>query len=226
MSVGLELGKERLLCVPGNHDVLWERAPERYLSTFFAILRIVHLMSADSLREVVKALFFMVSAWNGYREGNIGIGAVSPGTFGCLGKQFAETAAPEDRTVMLFASSSSTTTPADLNRFRRWSLSSLLFDRFTVLEEGPRLLELCRGNIDFIMHGHEHLPVAFPEEKSGCFVVSAGSTSEWQSGRSGRNSFHSIVILGRRANVQQYDWTGARFVANARRKWCFELQRP
>jgi predicted phosphodiesterase len=118
--------------------------------------------------------------------------------------------------------------PADLNLFRGKSILQylgLLKDNpFTRLEEGDRLLEACRGNVDIIMHGHEHFPIAFFNPESDCLIVSAGTTSKLQSESHGKNSFHVLSFSGRRFHIVQYDWLRGRFATAY--EWTGDLDQP
>jgi predicted phosphodiesterase len=167
-------------------------------------------------REAINSLFFYGIDSNLYEEGNIAIGKVSPATLAWLGEQLEQSGSvgsQQDKSVRILLLHHH---PADLNKFRRrsWNpykvIEHLLMDRLTVLEEGERLLKICHGKIDLIMHGHEHFPIVFLNQESGCIIISAGTTSEWQSD-SGRNSFHAVAFQGREFRIVQFNWNKAQF---------------
>jgi predicted phosphodiesterase len=219
---GLGLPAERTLCVPGNHDKMLESTLTRYLKGFQGLPAKPPYGVTRTARNGRTVVFYGIDS-NAYRKGNIAIGEIAPTTLAWLGRELRDID-PERhdqrdpvRILLLHHH------PCDLNRFRRRGLKQRFLDRAVLtrlsrLEEGDRLLDQCRGRIDVIMHGHEHFPVVFKDERSGCLVVSAGSTSEFH-GTGGGNSFHGLAIDEHQIRVRQFDWTGARF-AKAR-EWVY-----
>jgi 3',5'-cyclic AMP phosphodiesterase CpdA len=214
-SAGLGVASDQLLCVPGNHDVLFETTPERYLRAFGGLPAAPPYLLRASARNGRRFTFYGIDS-NAYGEGNIAVGRVEPATLGWLAERLAEDGASDAIRILLLHHH-----PHDLNQFRSWSLRNLLLDRFTTLEEGERLLEACRARIDIVMHGHEHFPIAFRDELSGCIIVSAGTTCEWQSDIRHENSFHILAFRERTMDVVQFGWKTARF--SEVKRWSFSL---
>src|SRR5262249_49076308 len=139
-KAGLGLDRHRLLCVPGNHDKMAEEGPERYLQAFRDLPAPPPFARTLELRRR-RFTFYGIDS-NLYEEGNVALGMIPKATFGWLSDQLSRASEGEVRILLLHHH------PADLNRFRRWSLMGALRERFSVLEEGWRLLELCKGNVD------------------------------------------------------------------------------
>lgn len=213
---GLNLDPDRLVCLPGNHDKMQEATLERYLSAFGELPAAPPFCLKRQIRGRTF-LFFGIDS-NLYKEGNIAVGEISASTLGWLNEELTAYSDLDAVRILLLHHH-----PADLNRFRRASLFSALLGRFTVLEEGKRLLQSCRGRIDVIMHGHEHLPVAFRDPISEAVIVSAGSTMEWQP-RSNKNSFHVLVFHDRELQIKQFNWSGARFISEKNYSFKLNLQ--
>jgi 3',5'-cyclic AMP phosphodiesterase CpdA len=214
--VGLRLPADRLLCIPGNHDVMFETSPERYLSAFSKLPAAPPYVWKGTARNGRQFAFYAIDS-NAYGEGNIALGKIKVGTFGWLLDQLTMPVVAGTIRILLLHHH-----PVDLNRFRSWSLRNLILDRFTALQEGDRLLQGCRGRIDVVMHGHEHFPIAFRDEESGCIIVSAGTASEWQGAVGHSNSFHVLLFRGPSLEVLQFEWNGARFKEVNR--WDFALR--
>ena len=222
-TFGLGLPAEQTLCVPGNHDKMQERTLARYLKAFGGLPAKLPYAVHKRARNGQAIAFYGIDS-NDYRKGNIAIGEITPATLAWLGRQLRDIdparREPREPVRILLLHHH----PCDLNRFRRRSLKQWLIDRaaltrLTRLEEGDRLLDQCRGRIDLILHGHEHFPVVFRDERSGCLVVSAGSTSEFH-GSAGSNSFHALALDPGTIRVCQFSWTGARF--RKAREWTYD----
>src|SRR5262249_13387443 len=151
-----------------NHDKMYEATLERYLSAFWDLPSQPPFVRSIEIRGM-RFLFFGIDS-NAYDEGNVGIGEISEATVGWLGEQIECYRGHRDclRVLLLHHH------PADLNQFRRHSWVDALKGRFTLLRGNERLLALCRDEIDVIMHGHEHFPVAFEDPVSRSVIVSAG----------------------------------------------------
>lgn len=224
-STGLGLPPEKLLCVPGNHDVLSQETSERYLRAFKMLPEPPPYVSYLQASNGQPFVFYGIDS-NFYGEGNIGVGRISLPTIGWLADEFSKidlNADEENARVRVLVLHHH---PADLNQFRRSrSIRSVIFDHFTVLENGDELLDLCRGRIDLIMHGHEHFPIAFRDDRSGCVIVSGGTVSEWQSSSIQTNTFHSLLFRNRHLEVNQFDWIEHRFRKSDIGHWVFDLTR-
>ncbi len=227
LEIGLNLPLDRVLCVPGNHDKMTERNPARYLKEFKDLPATPPYVRQRQARNGRKFIFYGIDS-NDYTEGNIGVGRIEPEVLAWLGKKLSSVRVEGNRRndaarILLLHHH-----PCDLTAMRPPShnpLASLyrrfVHGRFTRLDEGERLLEQCRGRIDIIMHGHEHFPVAFKDDRSGCLVVSAGTTAQFEN-RFGVNSFHALVFSGNNVRVAQFDWNGARFKKGNR--WKYNLR--
>lgn len=219
-NVGLRLHGQSLFCVPGNHDVMDEETPERYLKQFGnypAPPPYVHTVEA---RNGQRFMFLGIDS-NTYEEGNIALGKISDVTLNWLRERLFEIGNGRNDTVRILLLHHH---PVDLNQFRAWR-PSRLYDSFSVLQNPKELLDLARGRIDIIMHGHEHFPIAFQDKISGCIIVSAGSASEWHRYGHGKNSFHVLVFHGPDLEVTKFDWADNRF-NKALQSFTFTLQRP
>lgn len=222
-DTGLTLPPDRVFCVPGNHDKMMELAPDRYLSAFGNLPCRPPYVKQVLAQNGRQFIFYGIDS-NLYSEGNIAVGQVNPPTLGWLGEtinKIESRSDKEDDAVRILLLHHH---PCDLNKYRRLSLCGLIRsfwkNRFTRLEEGDRLLEHCRSGIDIIMHGHEHFPFAFKDDQSGCLVVSAGTTSQFQKS-GGVNSFHVLVFDGAEVRVVQFDWNRARFKKAV--QWKYDL---
>lgn len=213
-TFGLQFPRASVFCVPGNHDKMQERTLDRYRGAFDDLPAPLPYVRVVPARGGQRFVLFGIDS-NLYDRGNIAVGKIDEATVAWLNREGVahgpEAGLPADtvRVLMLHHH------PADLNRFRRRSLKttvgSFLGDRFTTLREGERLLTACRDTVDVIMHGHEHFPVVFKDEVSGCVVVSAGTASEFQRDYHGGNSFHALLFYGRELRVVKFEWTGAYF---------------
>lgn len=224
IDVGLDFAKERLLCVPGNHDKLRQQELHSYLTGFADLPAALPYVQTVRARSGQQFVFYGIDS-NLYEEDNTAVGYVSPITLAWLNGAFENTAGGAGlnrdavRVLLLHHH------PADLNRFRSRSFFDYIpfvnVDSFTRLVEGERLLKACNGNVDIIMHGHEHFPIAFYEPTSDCLVVSAGTASKFQADPNHKNSFHGLAFSGRRFEAVQFNWDGARFVPHY--KWDGDL---
>lgn len=217
LAIGLDLARSELFSVPGNHDVMFERSPERYLTGFRDFPKAPPYLVCVTARNARQFVLYGIDS-NLYAEGNVAVGKIQPETMGWLSEQLdrdvAETPNRAVVRVLLLHHH-----PCDLNPYRSWSLRGVFWDRFTRLEEGDRLLEICRDRIDVIMHGHEHFSIAFRDRRSGCVVVSAGTTSEWQPKSGDGNRFHALIFDDLILKVIELTWNGARFRED--RTWRF-----
>jgi 3',5'-cyclic AMP phosphodiesterase CpdA len=213
-DVGLNLGRDTVFCIPGNHDKLGQVDLRDYLSAFADLPQKPPYVIEKVSRAKQLFIFFAIDS-NDYSEDNTAVGKISAVTLGWLKEQFQKyeslnvTESQAVRVLLLHHH------PADLNLFRGrsvWQYLRIVNDNpFTRLEEGDRLLEACRGNVDIIMHGHEHFPIAFFNRESNCLIVSAGTTSKLQLGSHNKNSFHVLAFSGRKFHIVQYDWFRGRF---------------
>ncbi len=210
--VGLRLAKNSLFCVPGNHDKLALEDRNAYLTGFRDLPDVPPYVKEVFGGNQQRLLFYGLDS-NLYKEGNLAVGEIAPQTLSRLGEYFTLTQTPEDpSTVRILVLHHH---PADLNRYRPRSLSTLVgffTGGLSTLKEGSRLLKACEGKIDLIMHGHEHFPVVFFEPTSSSVVLSAGSTSAFLPKGKGVNSFHTIALADREFQIVQFDWNGARFI--------------
>lgn len=223
LFLGLQLSRESILCVPGNHDKLWQLTPELYLASFRDLPSELPYRVDRVARNGRRFIFFGVDS-NLYEEGNVALGRISPDTLAWLEGRLSECAREADRATGAVRILLLHHHPCDLNPYRRlryqlWRRA--FWNKLTRLEEGERLLTLCKGSIDVIMHGHEHFPIAFRDKVSGCLVISAGTVSEYHS-KFGQNSFHAISVEGAEIRVVQFDWNGARFAREA--EWIYEME--
>lgn len=82
-------------------------------------------------------------------------------------------------------------------------------------------MDFCRDRINIILHGHEHFPIAFRDDRSGCLVVSAGTATAFQ--RDGLNSLHTLVFSETEVRVSQFDWRRSRF--RKVKEWRYDILR-
>ena len=208
--VGLGLGESTLFCIPGNHDKLFESdRPERYLKSFAKLPEPPPYKQEIQIpRSGQQFLIYAIDS-NLYEEGNIAIGKIYPSTMAWLAQQFEKT--PSDfikgggvRILVLHHH------PADLKPYRKWNLKTFVKSRFrlelTKLQEGDALLDLCVGNIDLIIHGHEHFPVVFQNSKAQCVVQSAGTACQFSSSGEEQNCFHTLMFFNRKVILSQFNW--------------------
>lgn len=214
--LGVSLPANALLCVPGNHDKRGEVTLDRYLRAFGSFPGPTPWRFEWVSRANQTFVFYGIDS-NLYAEGNEAVGKITPETLAWLSENLDKDSERTEsvRIVLLHHH------PADLNRFRRRSLITWIkrlgLPNLTRLEEGWRLLQLCKGRVHILCHGHEHFPVVFVDDESRCLVVSAGTTSQYQpNGASVANSFHALCFDGAQVTVVQFDWSGARFQAVAR----------
>ncbi len=219
--VGLKLSKERVFCVPGNHDKLAQEDRKPYLTGFADLPKEPPYVKEVYGGNQQRLLFYGIDS-NLYKEGNISVGEISPQTLARLGEYFTLTQNPNDPpTVRILVLHHH---PADLNHYRPRNISKLfeyLTKSLSTLQEGTRLLKFCEGKIDLIMHGHEHFPIVFFEPISSSIVVSAGTTSSFQPKGTGTNSFHTIALADRKFQIVQFNWNGARFIPS--KEWSGNL---
>jgi 3',5'-cyclic AMP phosphodiesterase CpdA len=169
-------------------------------------------------RNGTSIVFFGLDS-NEYSPGNVARGVIDDSRLAWLAKTFAEIEAnglisgndsldPHEfesavRCLILHHH------PVSLQKGLRGL--SRLTHRFTLLEGAERLLNLVKGRIDVVFHGHEHFPVCFRHSESGIVIVSAGTLSEWTSKRR-KNSFYVIMLYSDYSvNVHEYLWTGSEF---------------
>jgi predicted phosphodiesterase len=211
--------------VPGNHDKIGQiKKPTRYLRNFG------QYPSAPPFRKEIeierskqKFILYGIDS-NLYAEANIAVGTVTPGTLAWLAENFERDRGMTDRIKILLLHHH----PVSLKKFRRFGVRNFvgtvlgpIKPDLTRFEEGERLLDLCRGNIHIICHGHEHFPVVFIDERSGCLIVSAGATSQLQLGGHEPNSFHALRFDSRILTIVQFDWSRSRFVPVLR--WTYDV---
>jgi len=166
-NAGLNMSGEKLLCVIGNHDRYDEESPERYLSVFGKYPdTLPYVKKVEIPNSKQKFLIYGIDS-NVYEGGNVAKGKIYPETLQWLGEQFDNSSSILSEDDLIIRVLILHHHPADLNRFRRRSLEyylqRLIMRRFTLLDEGERLLDLCNAHIDLILHGHEHFPVVFSD---------------------------------------------------------------
>lgn len=208
MSIGLSFPNDSILCIPGNHDKMNEQSPTRYLNSFSTLPAVPPYVTELCAHNGTRFTFYGIDS-NLYEEGNVAKGKISLQTLAWLANERERSAstAADSQTIRVLLLHHH---PCDLNRFRRRTLQNALTKRLTQLEEGELLLDMCRDWIHVIMHGHEHLPVAFQDEKSGAVIVSSGTTCEMQT-CSGVNSFFALLFDQQNIRVVEYRWTGVKF---------------
>ena len=201
---GLSLRDKQLFCVPGNHDKMKARDLYNYLGAFHSLPQRPPYVVDTRARGGQRFIFFGIDS-NLYKKKTLAAGLIDPATFGWLGDNIHRYAQEDAVRVLLLHHH-----PVDLNQFAhrsRWASFKVSVEgRYTTLAEGDRILALCRDGIDLIMHGHEHFPIAFRDPESGCVVVSAGTTSEFQPDPGHKNSFHALRFFGRKLDITRFDW--------------------
>lgn len=226
-SIGLNIPTNKLLCVPGNHDKINEASkPIRYSKVFKKYPDTVPYVRIIKIQESNQRFLFYGIDSNLYEEGNIAVGEITPETFAWLSNQFDEQSKAANLDESLVRILILHHHPADLNRFRKFSIRYLIHrffsGRLTRLEEGERLLKLCKGHIDIICHGHEHFPISFVDDLSRCVIVSAGTASQFQVKKYYTpNSFHCLAFYNRNVSIFQFDWNGAMFKKT--NNWDYDL---
>jgi 3',5'-cyclic AMP phosphodiesterase CpdA len=214
-GVGLRIDKDILLCVPGNHDKMHETTLERYDSSFSqvpAACPYVHLIHRYS-RDIV----FLGLDSNDYSEGMIAAGAIDNSRLAWLTSRFQdmETIGLQDgegrvsveqcrkaiRCLLLHHH------PVDLSPWKGWHS----FDHFSILDGADKLLELIKGRVDIVFHGHEHYPIYFPHSDTGTIIISAGSASEWNKKCRYNSLFTVTLFTDNTAEIQEYVWNGTDF---------------
>ena len=80
------------------------------------------------------------------------------------------------------------------------------------LRDRPGLLTLCKDDIDVILFGHTHVPVAIAE--NGFVVVNCGTTTGLNSSTSSfRNNIQRLTVYDNLSvDVQEFNWDGLHFV--------------
>lgn len=219
IDIGLRFAEDRVLCIPGNHDKMNEETCARYL-THFDDLPSKPPYVLEKRFNGVRFVFYGIDS-NLYEEGNVALGKIRTETLAWLAERKDESqqdsARPLAVRILLLHHH-----PCDLNKFRKRTLMSWFTGRLSRLEEGDRLLDLCRGWIDIIMHGHEHFPVAFRDDVSGAVVVSAGTTSESHL-QKWRNSFFALVFQNDSVTVSEFRWGGGQFRLYGQSTWQHEI---
>jgi DNA repair exonuclease SbcCD nuclease subunit len=214
-EVGLQFPTSSVLCVPGNHDKLNEQSCERYLAHFSDLPSELPYIVERRCKEI-RFVFYGIDS-NLYQEGNVAKGHISTGTLGWLSDRKYEAqkdnAKPAAIRILLLHHH-----PCDLNKFRRQTFKGWFTGRLSQLDQGDRVLDLCRDWIKVIMHGHEHFPISFRDETSGAVVVSAGTTSESQLEK-GRNSFFVLVFKDSSLIVSEFRWSGGGFRKQKEQQW-------
>lgn len=217
-DIGLRLGTQRLLCVPGNHDKLYEASTARYLSAFSDLPSPPPYLAKIGTQHGDRLEVIGIDS-NDYSEGNVALGSITPQAMSWLADLRAEsTTTPHaeeenlpSRPLRILALHHH---PCDLNRFRKLSARLVHRSRLTRLQEAERLLDICAGWIDVILHGHEHFPISFRDNDSGCIVISAGTTSS-RSSHAGQNSFFTISGEGVGLRIHKFEWGRGRFVCRS-----------
>jgi 3',5'-cyclic AMP phosphodiesterase CpdA len=94
-----------------------------------------------------------------------------------------------------------------LSRFDYWLLQ---------LRDRPGLLTLCKDDIDIMLFGHTHVPLAVAE--NGFVMVNCGTTTGLLGGTGGlRNNIQRLTVYDDLSvDVQQFNWDGLRFVGGPR----------
>lgn len=219
IDIGLRFADDRVLCVPGNHDKMNEKTCARYLAHFDNLPNKPPYVLEKSCNGV-RFVFYGIDS-NLYEEGNVALGKIRTETLAWLADRKDEsqqdTTKPQAVRILLLHHH-----PCDLNKLRKRTLKNWFTGRLSRLEDGDRLLDLCKGWIDVIMHGHEHFPAAFRDDVSGAVVVSAGTTSESHL-QKGRNSFFALVFQDGSVTVSDFRWGGGQFRMCGQSTWPLEI---
>ena len=227
-SPGLDLNGGNLFCVPGNHDKMKRRNLAHYRASFDALPQPLPYVHEAQARSGQRFVFFGIDS-NLYDKRTIARGLFDPATFGWLGENIERYGRHDgpDKPVRILLLHHHV---VDLNQFTRQSRLSAfkrsVEGRYTLLNEADRLLGLCKDRVDIIMHGHEHFPIVLREPKSGCVVISAGTTSEFQPNKEHHNSLHAVLFHGRRFEVVRFDWKRASSHFLSRLSWSGDLDAP
>ena len=224
-QVGLRLPPESVICVPGNHDKMALPDCKPYLAAFSDLPAEPPYAIQVQSRSGQSLLFFGIDS-NLYTRGNIAVGRITPETLAQLNEFLTLSEEPNMLTAIKILVLHHH--PADLNKFRSFSVKKLLSlitgAPFSVLKEGNRLLKACNGRIDLIMHGHEHFPIVFHESISSAIIISAGTSSSFMPKGKGTNTFHTIALAQRDYEIVQFNWNGARFLPE--KSWSGNLDNP
>jgi 3',5'-cyclic AMP phosphodiesterase CpdA len=215
-SVGLGLQNGRLLCVPGNHDKMRETTLARFNSIFSQSPQPCNYVQI--IKRFDRALVFIGMDSNSYVEGNIANGEMDPARLSWLSgildqMQTTGLSNGEDRLTVEECRKAIKCLllhhhVCDLSVRRRYFNPGRSFTRMNGSE---RLLKLISGKIQVILHGHEHYPTHFIEKESGALVVSAGTTSQWQS-KPGNNSFYNLTFYDTSSiQIEEFVWNGKGF---------------
>ena len=208
MDVGLQFPIDSVICVPGNHDKMNEQTCNRYLAHFSDLPNRPPYIVEKRCHKT-RFVFYGIDS-NLYEEGNVAKGHVTAATLAWLTEQkYAaqkkdETEPAPIRILLLHHH------PCDLNKFRKRTFQGLLTGRLSRLDQGERILDLCRDWVNVIMHGHEHFPITFRDETSGIVIVSGGTTSESHL-QNDRNSFSALVFMENCLTVSEFRWSGGSF---------------
>jgi 3',5'-cyclic AMP phosphodiesterase CpdA len=206
-QIGLEIKTDSLICVPGNHDKMGEQSLKRYLAAFSHLPDVIPYVKVREAKNGLRFAFYGIDS-NLYEEGNVAIGHISERNLSWLSNEMGRSFKNEDgidiRILVLHHH------PCDLNRFRRKSIRGILTKKLTRLEGADRLLDICKGWINIILHGHEHFPISFRDERSKCIIVSGGTLSQFQKYYT-HNNFNALIFSKDKMKIVEYEWTGGRF---------------
>jgi 3',5'-cyclic AMP phosphodiesterase CpdA len=215
-AVGLNIPKELLLSLPGNHDKMRETTLVRFNRAFESSPAPCNYVRA--FRRNGKMIIFFVIDSNDYHEGNIAKGEVDHARLSWLAKQL------NDINSGLVVDSESFSVDECSNAVKCLVLHHHVCDlsfkkryfnlerSFTRMAGADDLLRLASGRIHIILHGHEHYPTHFIESKSKVLIISAGSTSQWH-GEPYKNSFYHLTFFENNSvQVDEHVWDGKGFI--------------
>lgn len=216
-SIGLGLSNDTLLCVPGNHDKMRETTLTRFNSSFSQSPERCNYVRF--VKRFDLPLVFIGMDSNSYAEGNIANGEMDPARLSWLADVLNQL---ETTGVSQGADS---LTPSECGKAIKcllihhhvcdlsWKRYFSLGRSFTRMNGAKRLLKLISGKVHLILHGHEHYPTHFVEKESKALVISAGTTSQWQSS-AGHNSFYNLIFYDNGSiQIEEFIWNGKGFTA-------------
>ena len=216
--VGLGLRNDLLLCIPGNHDKMRESTLVRFNASFSQSPEPCNYVQIH--KRCGHNIVFIGMDSNSYVEGNIANGEMDQARLGWLAgvlDQMQTTGLSQGGNHLNVDECEKAIKcllihhhVCDLSFTKRY----FNFERsFTRMNGSERLLKLISGKIQVILHGHEHYPTHFVEERSRALVISAGTASQWQ-GKPGHNSFYNLTFYENRTiQIEEFDWNGVGFTS-------------